>query len=111
MRAASSVENAGPLFGSVRVRHFGARDLIEDDSVRSKPTTIMNGQAGTALSPRMHVVADVFNLFDRRVSDIDYFYRVQLPGEPAAGVEDLHFHPALPHSHSHRLEPDVLNAD
>ncbi len=92
------LENAGPMFGSVRARHFGARDLIEDGSARSQPTTIVNVQAGAALSPRVRVYADVFNLFDRRVSDIDYFYRSRLPGEAAPGVDDVHFHPALPRS-------------
>jgi hypothetical protein len=38
----------------------------------------------------------VFNLFDREVSDIDYFYASRLPGEPADGVEDRHFHPVEP---------------
>ena len=93
-----NVENAGPFFGSLRVRHFGARDLIEDGSVRSAPTTIVNLQGGAALSPRVRVYADVFNLFDRRVSDIDYFYRSRLNGEPAGGIDDVHFHPALPRS-------------
>ena len=30
------------------------------------------------------------------VSDIDYFYVSRLPGEPAAGIADVHTHPALP---------------
>jgi hypothetical protein len=30
------------------------------------------------------------------VDDITYFYASRLPGEPAAGVEDKHFHPAEP---------------
>ena len=92
------VENAGPVFGSVRVRHFGARDLVEDGSVRSDPTTIVNLQAGVAVSPRARIYADVFNLFNRSVSDIDYFYRSRLPGEGAEGIDDVHFHPALPRS-------------
>jgi hypothetical protein len=41
---------------------------------------------------------DVFNLLDAGVSDIDYFYTSRLPGEPSEGVEDVHFHPALPRS-------------
>jgi hypothetical protein len=31
-----------------------------------------------------------------KVSDIDYFFVSRLPGEPLAGVDDLHFHPAVP---------------
>ena len=29
-------------------------------------------------------------------SDIDYYYASRLPGEPAGGVDDIHFHPAAP---------------
>jgi len=36
---------------------------------------------------------DVFNLLDRKASDIDYFYASRLQGEPAQGVDDVHFHP------------------
>lgn len=38
------------------------------------------------------------NIFDTDVSDIDYFYRSRLPGEPAEGVDEVHLHPALPRS-------------
>jgi hypothetical protein len=34
-----------------------------------------------------------FNLLDRDDSDLEYFYPSRLPGEPAEGVEDVHFHP------------------
>jgi hypothetical protein len=40
----------------------------------------------------------VFNLFDRKASDIDYFYASRLRGEAAGGVEDRHFHPVEPRS-------------
>lgn len=83
-------------FGSVRVRYFGSRPLIEDDSVRSPATTLVNAQIGHHVTRRLHVVLDVFNLLNRRVSDIDYFYTSRLPGEPADGVADIHTHPALP---------------
>jgi len=40
---------------------------------------------------------DLFNLFDREVDDIAYFYESRLAGE-AVPVEDIHFHPAGPRS-------------
>jgi hypothetical protein len=86
------------VFGSLRVRHFGPRALIEDGSVTSRSTTIWNGEIGWHLSPRARLVLEAFNLFDAKVSDIDYFYTSRLPGEPAEGVDDIHFHPALPRS-------------
>jgi hypothetical protein len=87
-----------PIFGSIRVRHFGPRPLIEDGSVTSKGTTLWNGEAGYRLSDKARVVLEVFNLFDSKVSDIDYFYRSRLPGETLEGVDDVHTHPALPRS-------------
>ena len=41
-------------------------------------------------------MVDVFNLLDASASDIDYFYTSRLPGEPAAGIADVHLHPTLP---------------
>ena len=93
--AGLSFEGKRPLFGSVRVRHFGPRALIEDASVMSKNTTLLNGEIGYRLSNRARVVLEGFNLFDAEVSDIDYFYTSRLANEPAP-VEDIHLHPALP---------------
>jgi outer membrane receptor protein involved in Fe transport len=87
-----------PLFGSVRVRHFGPRPLVEDASVQSKSTTLWNGEAGYRLSKAARVSLELFNLFNATVSDIDYFYASRLPGEASEGIEDIHTHPALPRS-------------
>jgi hypothetical protein len=40
----------------------------------------------------------VFNLLDRAVSDVDYYYVSRLPDEPAAGIADVHSHPQGPRS-------------
>jgi len=39
---------------------------------------------------------DVLNLCNSKDHDIDYFYASRLPGEPAEGVADVHFHPIEP---------------
>jgi hypothetical protein len=96
--AGVTIEPQRPLFGSVRVRHFGPRPLVEDGSVTSKGTTLWNGEMGYRLSPKARVVLEAFNIFDAEVSDIDYFYTSRLPGEPVDGVDDLHLHPTLPRS-------------
>jgi hypothetical protein len=93
--AGLTFEGQQPLFGSIRVRHFGPRPLIEDASVMSKSTTLFNGEMGYRLSKRARLVLEGFNLFDAEVSDIDYFYASRLADEPGA-VEDIHLHPALP---------------
>jgi len=96
--AGLTAEGRHPVFGSLRVRHFGPRALIEDASVQSRNTTLWNGEAGYRLSNKSRVVFEVFNIFDAEVSDIDYFYTSRLPGEPEDGVEGIHLHPALPRS-------------
>jgi len=82
-------------FGGARVRYLGEAPLIEDDSVRSDPTLLVNVEAGYRFNQRWSAFLTVFNLFDREDNDITYFYESQLPGE-AAPVEDLHFHPVEP---------------
>ena len=96
--AGATVEGQRPAFGIIRLRHFGARPLVEDASVASKSTTLWNGEVGYRLSNRARVTLELFNIFDAEVSDIDYFYTSRLPRESAAGVSDVHTHPALPRS-------------
>ncbi len=92
----ATVDSVRNIFGSVRWRHFGPRPLVEDNSVRSKATSLVNLEAGYKFSSNVRLAVDVFNLFDAENSDIDYFYRSRLRGEPAGGVDDIHFHPTLP---------------
>jgi outer membrane receptor protein involved in Fe transport len=86
----------GRWSGGFEVRHFGPRPLVEDGSVRSASTTLAYARAGYRIGPRTRLTLDVFNLFDRKASDIDYDYVSRLPGEPAGGVDDIHFHPVEP---------------
>ena len=64
--------------------------------MRSRPTTLVNAGGRVRLSRRAALVVEAFNLLGARASDIDYFYTSRLPGEPAAGIDDVHTHPALP---------------
>ena len=90
---ALAVDNLGPWFGAVQYRYFGPRPLIEDNTVRSASTATLNGRIGYKISPTMRVELEGFNLTNRQASAIDYYYTSRLPGEPAAGVNDIHFHP------------------
>lgn len=83
------------VFGSVRVRRFGAYPLTEDNSIRAAAASLVNLQVGYRFG-EIRLGLAVFNLFDEAHSDIQYFYASRLPGEPAGGVDDLHFHPAEP---------------
>ena len=90
---ALAIDNLGPWFGALQYRYFGPRPLIEDNSVRSASTATLNGRIGYKVSPTMRVELEAFNLTNRQASAIDYYYASRLQGEPAAGVNDTHFHP------------------
>jgi hypothetical protein len=94
--AGLTADGGGPLSGALRLRHFGPRPLIEDDSVRSKASTTLNARLGYRIAQRYRLNVDVFNLTNAKVSDIDYFYASRLPGEPLEGALDLHTHPLEP---------------
>ncbi len=96
--AGVTVQALGRFSGSLRVRYFGPRPLVEDDSVRSRASTTLNARASWRLARRYLLSVDVFNLTDAKVSDIDYYYESRLPSEPAGGIADVHTHPLEPRS-------------
>jgi outer membrane receptor protein involved in Fe transport len=89
----ATVTDLGNWSSAFTMRYFGPRPLIEDNSVRSSSTTMAYARVGYKINPSTRLTLDVFNLFDRQASDIDYFYQSRLRGEPAGGVADVHFHP------------------
>jgi TonB dependent receptor-like, beta-barrel/TonB-dependent Receptor Plug Domain len=96
--ASATVEDFGPWFGALKFRYFGRRPLIEDDSVTSRPTTLVDLRIGYKFSEQVKLWLDVFNLFNNtRAHQIDYFYPSQLANEKAP-VYDIHFKPVEPAS-------------
>jgi hypothetical protein len=87
---------ADPFFAGLRMRYFGPRPLVQDNTIRSRATTLLYADLGWNISERFSVQLNVFNLLDARASDIDYVYTSRLPGEPAGGVDDVHTHPSQP---------------
>ena len=90
--------NAGSFFGALRWRYFGGVPLIEDGSVEWGSSSMVNARVGFRFNAGLDLTLGVFNLLDADDSDIEYFYASRLPGEPAGGVEDVHFHPTAPRS-------------
>jgi TonB dependent receptor/TonB-dependent Receptor Plug Domain len=85
--------------GSLQLRHLGSGALVEDNSVRSWPSTTMNlrltRELGAVIGKGASLTLDVFNLGNLKVNDIQYYYESQLPGE-LAPVADRHVHAAEP---------------
>jgi outer membrane receptor protein involved in Fe transport len=92
----ATITDIGPWSGAFQMRYFGPRPLIEDNSKRSATTAIAYARIGYRIDKRWAVSLDAFNLFDRKASDVDYYYASRLPGEPAGGVDDIHYHPVEP---------------
>lgn len=90
-----AVDHPSGWFGGLRLRHFGSAPLIEDDSVRSDATTLVNLEAGYRLGERWRISVALYNAFDSQGNDITYYYESQLASE-AEPVEDVHFHPVEP---------------
>lgn len=98
---AATLHDLGPWSASLQWRYLGSGALIEDNSVRSLSSLTANLRLSRKLSLGLkapaEVTLDVFNLGNRKVNDIQYFYESQLPGETAP-VADRHVHPAEPRS-------------
>jgi hypothetical protein len=89
---ASQLGRDGAWEGALRLRYFGPRPLIEDNSVRSHASTTLNGRIGYRIARDLRLELEGFNLANKRVSSIDYYYASRLAGE-AEAHEDIHFHP------------------
>lgn len=87
----------------LRARYLGEAPLIEDNSVRSDPTTVVNFETGYRFSERTKLEVGVYNLFDSDDADITYFYESRLANENV-GVEDVHFHPVEPRQVRARID-------
>jgi outer membrane receptor protein involved in Fe transport len=90
-----TARDLGPWSASLQWRYLGSGALIEDNSVRSNASLTTNLRVSRKLWRDSELTLDVFNLFDREVNDIEYYYESQLAGE-SAPVADRHVHPAEP---------------
>ena len=90
-----TVRDLGPWSASLQWRYLGSGALIEDNSVRSRSSLTTKLRLARKLGKDTELTLDVFNLFNRRVNDIEYFYESRLPGETVP-VSDRHVHPAEP---------------
>lgn len=80
---------------TVRARYFGPQPIVENGSRWEPSSLTWNARLGWKRA-RWEVALDVLNVFDRANEDIAYDYVSRLPGEPAAGQDDVHLHPGEP---------------
>ena len=68
--------------GSLRLRYFAPRNLIEDGSQRSTSSTVVNGRVTWQVRPRILFGAELLNLFNVRYNDAEYYDSYRLKGQP-----------------------------
>jgi len=88
----------GRWSSGLRVRYFGAAPLVEDGSVKSRPSLTTSVLAAYQLLKDVRLSAEVINLFDRKNDDIAYYYDSTYKGRNGNLISGpgLHVHPAEP---------------
>jgi hypothetical protein len=93
--AGLSANHPSGWFGAVKARHFGQSPLVEDNSARSSAYTTIDVQLGFQRPAKWLLAAELFNLFDAKWNDIEYYYVSRLQNESNASP-DFVVHPGVP---------------
>lgn len=89
------------LSSQIQMTYLGVRNLTEDRTVKAPSWTVFDlterYQLPIKLSHgRLEAFMFVQNLFDSQWEGATYAFASRLPGEPAGGVQDIHFVPGNP---------------
>ncbi len=99
---AMTLQDLAGWTASLQWRYLGSGALIEDNTVRSDPSSTFNLRLMRRLDGwvgrHSELTLDVFNLFNRQVNDIQYQYAYQMPGAGQSPQEGRIVHPAEPRS-------------
>lgn len=83
------------IFSDLRLRFFGPRPLVEDNSIRSSSTSLLSAKVGYNFNKNWTLCVEGFNLLDNKNHEIDYYYPSRLENEAAGpdsgGYNDIHF--------------------
>ncbi len=80
-----------------RLRYFGARPLVPDNSVQSSDLTLVSLRVSRQLTENQSIFFDIFNLFNQRGYDISYYYATSVQSG-APSIPDINSKPAEPRS-------------
>ena len=87
---------------SLFVSSFGSRQPVEDNAARVKLSSFVNARLSRNLSKQTRVSVEIFNIFDHRLDNVDYFSTTRVWAQPGAGDNFL-FNPAEPRGFRIRL--------
>jgi outer membrane receptor protein involved in Fe transport len=92
------VKDLGQWSGGLQYRYLGAYPLSSDGAVRGSGYGEWNGDIRYALDGGWNLALGVYNITNKRANAVEFWYVDRLPGEPRAGVADIHSHPLEPTS-------------
>ncbi len=87
------VKNLGAWSGSLGYRYLSSYPLSSDNAVQGHGYGIWSGDAHYAIGNGWSTGLGLYNLLDKKADAAEFWYVDRLPGEPAAGVADIHVHP------------------
>jgi len=101
--SASATWQQGPWQTGLQLRHMGPRPLDTLGQELSSSSTLLNGTVGYIANKDLTLSLNIFNLTNRQVNDIEYFYasctaREVASGACGTGISGRHIHPIEPRS-------------
>ena len=96
-RAEATVRLPWGLSSSLEMRYLGDRFADEDRHFTARGYTLFNW-TGRYRYRNLEAFLSVENLTDVHWREAQFFFTSRLPGEPASGVNDVHFTPGAPRS-------------
>jgi hypothetical protein len=90
------VKNAGPWSGSLSLRYLGAYPLSSDNVVKGSGYHEWNSDVRYSFGSGWSGAVGIYNILNTKGNAMEYWYIDRLPGEPSAGVADVHIHPLEP---------------
>jgi len=90
------VKNLGPWDAGLVYRYVSSYPLSSDGVIRGHGYGEWNGEAHYSFSRGWTLGLGLYNILDTHANGAEFWYIDRLPGEPAAGVPDVHLHPLEP---------------
>ncbi|HEY2634301.1 MAG TPA: TonB-dependent receptor [Steroidobacteraceae bacterium] len=95
---AAYVKGPDAWSGGLQYRYLGAYPLSADGAVRGSGYGEWDGDIRYAFESGWNLALGVYNIMNTKANAAEFWYIDRLPGEPAAGVADIHLHPLEPAS-------------
>ncbi|HMD27535.1 MAG TPA: TonB-dependent receptor plug domain-containing protein [Steroidobacteraceae bacterium] len=90
------VRDRGPWSGSLALRYLAAYPLSSDDVVQGSGYHEWNADVRYAFGNGWGAALGMYNILNTKANAAEFWYVDRLPGEPVAGVADVHIHPLEP---------------